>query len=103
MEERNAPREIVPLSRRRFLQWSAAIGAAGCAAQAGFGAFRPLEAQAEEPNGEWRNASCWFDCGGNCVNQAYVKDGAVLYQRTDVSGDDTPDMPQQRGHSGPAA
>lgn len=89
------------MTRRSFLRWSAALSAtaaaSGVAAGEGFGAFKPVEAFAEEVEGEWRNASCWFDCGGNCVNQAYVKDGAVLYQRTDVTGEDTSEMPQQRG------
>lgn len=93
------------LSRRSFVKWSAA--AAGVAATAGLVACQPAakdeapkEAELEknyEMNGEWKNASCWFDCGGNCVNQVYVEDGVVKYDRTDVTGDDTFDAPQQRG------
>ena len=93
------------LSRRSFMKWSAA--AAGIAATSGLVACQPA-AQSEktkaadfeknyEMNGEWKNASCWFDCGGNCVNQVYVEDGVVKYDRTDVTGDDTFDAPQQRG------
>lgn len=86
------------LSRRTFVKWSAAAasitmatGLVGCQST-------PEEAAAEvTASGSWKNASCWFDCGGNCVNQAYVEDGVVLYQRTDTGGEDSYDAPQQRG------
>lgn len=89
------------------MKWSAA--AAGMAAAAGLVGCQPAGTGAQdenataasektyEMNGTWKNASCWFDCGGNCVNQVYVEDGVVKYDRTDVTGDDTFDAPQQRG------
>lgn len=91
------------ISRRSFLKWSTA--AAGITLASGLVGCQPSEKKEEkghqveipEMTGEWKNASCWFDCGGNCVNQAYVQDGVVLYQRTDASGDDSYDAPQQRG------
>ena len=93
------------LSRRSFMKWSAA--AAGAMAAAGLVGCQPAEkeekkeqghpAQTYEMKGAWKNASCWFDCGGNCVNQVYVEDGVVKCDRTDVTGDDTFDAPQQRG------
>lgn len=93
------------LSRRSFMKWSAA--AAGVAATAGLVGCQPTGTEEKaatnasektyEMNGTWKNASCWFDCGGNCVNQVYVEDGVVKYDRTDVTGDDTFDAPQQRG------
>ena len=93
------------LSRRSFMKWSAA--AAGAMAAAGLVGCQPAEkeekkeqghpTQTYEMDGTWKNASCWFDCGGNCVNQVYVEDGVVMCDRTDVSGPDTFDAPQQRG------
>lgn len=92
------------LSRRSFMKWGAAL--AGLGATAGLVGCQTAEDKEQsneaspvsyEMDGEWKNASCWFDCGGNCVNQAYVEDGVVLYQRTDTSGDDSFDTPQQRG------
>lgn len=89
------------LSRRSFVKWSAAAasitmasGLIGCQTASDDGAGSMSDSSMD---GEWRNASCWFDCGGNCVNQAYVEDGVVLYQRTDTGGEDTYDTPQQRG------
>lgn len=94
------------LSRRSFVKWSAA--AATVAAAAGLVGCQPQANKAASDNdnvvvdvsemtGEWKNAACWFDCGGNCINQVYVEDGVVKYQRTDTAGDDTYDAPQQRG------
>ena len=93
------------LSRRSFVKWSAA--AASAVAAAGLVGCQPkakeegdaqnAPEQTYEMNGTWKNASCWFDCGGNCVNQVYVEDGVVVCDRTDVTGDDTFDAPQQRG------
>ena len=82
------------LSRRSFMKWSAA--AAGAMAAAGLVGCQPAEkeekkeqghpAQTYEMKGAWKNASCWFDCGGNCVNQVYVEDGVVMCDRTDGKG-----------------
>lgn len=90
------------IGRRTFVKWAAAaasIAAAGGLVESTRAlADEPASEVATEPmTGEWKNAACWFDCGGNCVNQAYVEDGIVLCQRTDISGDDTYDAPQQRG------
>ena len=94
--------EQTSLTRRDFVKWSAA--AATVAAASGLVGVEALADQPEgavvdvpEMTGEWKNAPCWFDCGGNCVNQVYIEDGVVKYQRTDVAGDDTYDAPQQRG------
>lgn len=98
------------LSRRSFLKWSTAAaavaattGLVGCAPSASTTTTTKKDLQSvasidvPEMAGEWKNASCWLDCGGNCVNQVYVEDGVVKYQRTDTSGDDSFDAPQQRG------
>lgn len=47
--------------------------------------------------GHWVTHSCFFSCGGRCVNRSYVCEGKVLVQDTDSLHDDSPDYPQQRG------
>lgn len=47
-------------------------------------------------DGKWVQAACWHNCGGRCVNYAYVADGVVLRQKTDDSHEDSFDYPQQR-------
>lgn len=47
--------------------------------------------------GKWITSSCFFACGGRCVNRCLVKDGKVIRQDTDHLHPDSPDYPQQRG------
>jgi anaerobic dimethyl sulfoxide reductase subunit A len=84
------------LTRRSFLKWSAALG--GTAVLAG-GLNYGFKAAAKmaPPEGKWVSAACWHNCGGRCINMAYVKDGVVLRQKTDDTHEDSPDFPQQRG------
>ena len=85
------------LTRRSFLKWSAALG--GTAALAGglnYG-LKAVEKAAAQTEGEWLSAACWHNCGGRCVNIAYVEDGVVQRQKTDDTHPDSPDYPQQRG------
>jgi anaerobic dimethyl sulfoxide reductase subunit A len=87
------------MTRRSFLKWSAALG--GTAAIAGgvkFG-LKAVKSAAERVanEGEWLSAACWHNCGGRCVNKAYVVDGIVLKQKTDDNHPDSPDYPQMRG------
>lgn len=89
------------LTRRSFLKWSAALG--GTAALAG-GVKLGLKAveaatQADAQQGQWVAAACWGNCGGRCLNKAYVVDGVVTRQKTDDTHPDSPDFPQQRGCS----
>ena len=107
------------LSRRDFLKGSmaatgaiAALSLTGCqssdlkesSSAAGSSAADPsTEAPVEhspivdpETGGEWKNAACWHNCGGRCVNKAYVVDGVVIRQKTDDTHEDTPNYPQQR-------
>jgi anaerobic dimethyl sulfoxide reductase subunit A len=49
-----------------------------------------------EGKGEWIPAACWHNCGGRCVNKAYVVDGVVIRQKTDDTHEDTFDYPQNR-------
>lgn len=90
------------LSRRTFLKWSGALG--GTAMLAGgfnFGFKKAETLLQEEPlpteGGKWMTAACWHNCGGRCVNKAYVVDGIVVRQKTDDTHPDSPDYPQQRG------
>lgn len=89
------------MSRRSFIKWGAAVG--GTAAIAGSGltltsrpavAASPASAPAD---GKWITAACWHNCGGRCVNKAYVVDGVVMRQKTDDTHPDTPMYPQMRG------
>jgi anaerobic dimethyl sulfoxide reductase subunit A len=86
------------ISRRSFLKWSAALG--GTAALAGgfnYG-LKQVSAAAEAAGleGKWVSAACWHNCGGRCINKAYVVDGIVTKQKTDDTHEDSPNFPQQR-------
>jgi anaerobic dimethyl sulfoxide reductase subunit A len=87
------------LTRRSFLKWSAALG--GTAALAGglsYGLKAAQTAAVEAAGeGQWVPAACWGNCGGRCLNVAYVVDGVVTRQKTDDTHPDSPDFPQQRG------
>lgn len=114
------------LSRRDFLKGSAAATGAvagwalvGCQPESTLMTTEEPAAKGEEPTtevnlehseveglpegGKWVSAACWFNCGGRCMNQAYVKDNIVLRQKTDDTHEDTEWYPQQRsclrGHS----
>lgn len=50
----------------------------------------------KDKEGEWITAACWHNCGGRCLNKAYVVDGMVIRQKTDDTHEDTPEFPQQR-------
>jgi anaerobic dimethyl sulfoxide reductase subunit A len=93
------------LSRRSFVKWSAAAaalagtsGLVACANPSDPGGAGGSNTSAVNPyeDGEWKVARCWAACGGNCVNLVLVKDGVAVYQKTDSTGDDSFDNPQQR-------
>jgi anaerobic dimethyl sulfoxide reductase subunit A len=87
------------LTRRSFLKWSAALGGtAALAGGLGYG-LKSVEAAAEKAasEGKWVPGACWGNCGGRCLNVAYVVDGVVTRQKTDDTHPDSPDYPQQRG------
>ena len=46
--------------------------------------------------GQWITAACWHNCGGRCVNKAFVSGGVIKRQKTDDTHPDTFDYPQQR-------
>ena len=111
------------IRRRDFLKGGAAATAAvaamgliGCAPNGGSEAgAKETDADGMNPHvvesdtailgdeGSWVTVECWANCGGRCVNKAFVKDGVVLRQKTNDDQEDTLETPQQRscprGHS----
>ncbi len=87
------------LTRRKFIAASAAgtagLALAGCSSNTLTKVTADFHSIPDE--GRWISASCWFGCGGRCVNKVYVVDGVVLRQKTDDAHPDSPDRPQQRG------
>ncbi|AFQ45929.1 molybdopterin-dependent oxidoreductase [Desulfosporosinus meridiei] len=90
------------INRRSFLGWTATL-TAGTAAALTLPGCGLAKVDAEKAaalagkEGEWITAACWHNCGGRCLNKAYVVDGVVLRQKTDDTHPDSPDYPQQRG------
>ena len=95
------------LTRRNFLQWSAACaGAAGlvgltsCAPKAEEGGSdAPAQLQAVEETGQWMTAPCYNNCScgsSRCLNRVYVEDGVPLKMRSDEDETDSYAMPQRR-------
>lgn len=90
------------MSRRSFLGKSAALtaGAVAVVTLPGCGLQKvnsDVAADLMDKEGEWITAACWHNCGGRCLNKAYVVDGVVVRQKTDDTHPDSPDFPQQRG------
>ncbi len=84
------------LSRRNFIKASTA--AAASLSMAGCGnALVPTSTTVAEKEGKWIPAACWHNCGGRCVNKAFVVDGVVVRQKTDDTHEDSPNYPQMRG------
>jgi anaerobic dimethyl sulfoxide reductase subunit A len=89
------------INRRQFVTASAAaaasvglLGLSGCNNGANNQVTKAPNAPAKE--GTWITAGCNYDCGGRCLNKAYVVDGVVVRQKTDDTHEDTLDHPQQR-------
>ncbi len=90
------------LSRRSFLGWATTVMGGAVAAMALPGcALQKTDAgkieELSKKEGEWVTAACWHNCGGRCLNKAYVVDGVFIRQKTDDTHPDSPDFPQQRG------
>ena len=98
------------VSRRSFIKASAAAAAITAAGMAGC-SNNVHETQGEKDgeesvatrlnivveNGEWVPVACWHNCGGRCLNYAYVVDGVALRQKTDDRHPDSWEYPQLRG------
>lgn len=87
------------LTRRSFLKWSAALGGTAVLAGGVNTGLKAAQAAAGSvaSEGKWVASACWGNCGGRCLNKAYVADGVVTRQKTDDTHPDSPDFPQQRG------
>lgn len=90
------------MSRRSFLGMTATLAAGTAAALTlpGCGLQKASSdqiAMAGDKEGKWITAACWHNCGGRCLNKAYVVDGVVIRQKTDDTHPDSPEFPQQRG------
>lgn len=106
--EHHANRSGGALSRRSFIQASAlaasALALSGCAPETKLDKAKkekgdiPVRDQELDSavEGRWVPAACWHNCGGRCVNYAYVVDNVVTRQKTDDTHEDTPAFPQQR-------
>ncbi len=96
------------LSRRAFLGASATAAAGlalvGCAPQGKLketekssGPLHKIDAELGADNGgKWVTASCNNNCGGMCLNKAYVIDGVVVRTKTDDVGEDSEGTRQLR-------
>ncbi len=86
------------MNRRSFLKWSVATSVVLMTSYENE-LSKVSSAQAKEilnKKGEWITAACWHNCGGRCLNKAYVVDGIVVRQKTDDTHPDSIDFPQQR-------
>lgn len=89
------------LSRRSFLRMTSMFtaGAAAAVTLPGCGLAKvdaEQAAQLADQEGSWVTAACWHNCGGRCLNKAFVVDGVVTKMKTDDTHPDSPDNPQQR-------
>ena len=87
------------LTRRSFLKWSAALGGTAVMAGGVNTGLKAVQAAAKTvaSEGKWVASPCWGNCGGRCLNKAFVADGVVTRQKSDDTHLDSPDFPQQRG------
>ena len=95
------------LTRRNFLQWSAAC--AGAAGLVGLTSCAPKteeepaqgagDAGIDESKGEWKTTTCMYNCScgsSRCMIKVYVEDGVPIKIRTDEEDSDSYALPQRR-------
>lgn len=89
------------IDRRSFLAAGAsavaALGAAGSLYGCDARVVETAGAEAGVEGAEWKTIACLHGCGQRCMNQALVKDGVVIRQKTDDTHEDSIEYPQQRG------
>ncbi len=88
------------MNRRRFIAASAAAVAALGTAGTLYGCdsrVAETDAAASAEGAEWKTIACLHGCGTRCLNQALVKDGVVIRQKTDDTHEDSIEYPQFRG------
>lgn len=78
----------VSLSRRRFLQWTAAAG--GAVGVLGLGEVGLQAASADEPSSAEKTvwSACTVNCGSRCPLKLVVRDGVIVRIDPDDTGDD---------------
>lgn len=82
--------DSVPVSRRRFMQWSAVAG--GTAGILGLGGCGLQPATSPSPVGEGEKqvwSSCTVNCGSRCPLKLVVKDGRIVRVDPEETGDNT--------------
>ncbi|MBK8019871.1 MAG: twin-arginine translocation signal domain-containing protein [Chloroflexi bacterium] len=86
------------LSRRSFLQWSAAAGATAVLATRVdlVNGMYPLEAVLAQGDVQVLPTGCAHNCGGRCVLKAHVQDGVIVRITSDTDRPDDPLDPQLR-------
>jgi len=67
---------------------ASAVGAAGltlsgCSSNTLTKVGADIDVATVNGEGKWITAACWHNCGGRCLNKAYVVDGVVIRQKTD--------------------
>lgn len=90
------------ISRRNFIVASATAVAAMGATGSLYGCDNRVEevgigAATSTEGAEWKTIGCLHGCGTRCMNQALVKDGVVIRQKTDDTHEDSIEYPQFRG------
>jgi anaerobic dimethyl sulfoxide reductase subunit A len=85
------------LTRRNFIKTGTAAAASLSLVGCGNTLTTMTDDKIASQEGQWITAACWHNCGGRCLNKAYVVDGVVVRQKTDDTHPDSPDYPQQRG------
>jgi anaerobic dimethyl sulfoxide reductase subunit A len=84
--------ELAPISRRRFLRWSALVATSTASANKVVAGFRkwtsvPRTVQAAPAVERMIRTGCpSHNCGGRCLLRVYVRDGAIVR----IDGDDRP-------------
>ncbi len=91
------------LSRRSFVQWSAAAASmAGIAGLTGCATANVSSTSGEteqKPQGEWKTGACMYNCSceaSRCLLRVYVEDGVPLAIESDYYDEDSVETPQRR-------
>lgn len=89
------------MNRRSFLAGTATAVVALSATTSLYGCDNRVEptstTAADTEGATWKTLACLHGCGQRCMNQALVKDGVVIRQKTDDTHEDSVEYPQQRG------
>ncbi|MBP5313877.1 MAG: molybdopterin-dependent oxidoreductase, partial [Eggerthellaceae bacterium] len=94
------------MTRRTFVAATSATAALAAVALSGCNVVpdphpdpEPVVHRSDERDlvtGEWKLGACWHNCGGRCSNRVLVRDGIIVRQATDNTGEDTYEDFQRR-------